>query len=93
MRGKVKIGQYECALVQDHPRLCGEKSPASPHKPMTPGSPPPMRGKVECFTGNRLAIHIEWDHPRLCGEKAEAVQEDKLRYGSPPPMRGKVKVR
>ena len=47
MRGKVKIGQYECALVQDHPRLCGEKSPASPHKPMTPGSPPPMRGKVE----------------------------------------------
>ena len=43
--GKSDLLQASEHCQQDHPRLCGEKSPASPHKPITPGSPPPMRGK------------------------------------------------
>ena len=33
-------------IQQDHPRLCGEKSPYLAQAPITEGSPPPMRGKV-----------------------------------------------
>ena len=33
-------------LQKDHPRLCGEKSTASPCTVIMWGSPPPMRGKV-----------------------------------------------
>ena len=32
--------------VKDHPRLCGEKSPATITGKYQAGSPPPMRGKV-----------------------------------------------
>ena len=31
----------------DHPRLCGEKPANNILGPVSPGSPPPMRGKVE----------------------------------------------
>ena len=34
-------------FVQDHPRLCGEKSSFPIKQPPTSGSPPPMRGKVK----------------------------------------------
>ena len=34
--------------VQDHPRLCGEKSAFPALSTASGGSPPPMRGKV-CF--------------------------------------------
>ena len=34
------------AAVQDHPRLCGEKSRYSVTLWITAGSPPPMRGKA-----------------------------------------------
>ena len=30
---------------QDHPRLCGEKTPPPHQRPARSGSPPPMRGK------------------------------------------------
>ena len=33
--------------MQDHPRLCGEKSFRLVYQNRTKGSPPPMRGKVE----------------------------------------------
>ena len=36
---------WEC-LLEDHPRLCGEKPLAIFKKSLVKGSPPPMRGKV-----------------------------------------------
>ena len=35
-------------LLQDHPRLCGEKCNLCPSSKFTLGSPPPMRGKDVC---------------------------------------------
>ena len=35
-------------IVRDHPRLCGEKRKIRHGKEVGRGSPPPMRGKVEC---------------------------------------------
>ena len=73
-------------FVEDHPRLCGEKSACMRASLPWTGSPPPMRGKVaEYFTPE----HVTEDHPRLCGEK---IYENEIRVmfgGSPPPMRGK----
>ena len=51
-----------------------------------PGSPPPMRGKVD--VGIMEPIRNQ-DHPRLCGEKPDWDGLDKTAQGSPPPMRGK----
>ena len=33
-------------IIQDHPRLCGEKMPRERSGQLHQGSPPPMRGKV-----------------------------------------------
>ena len=35
----------KCFYIQDHPRLCGEKSPLKDVLQVGLGSPPPMRGK------------------------------------------------
>ena len=44
--GKRRCGQHSGLSLQDHPRLCGEKS-ACPHwRHRRQGSPPPMRGKA-----------------------------------------------
>ncbi len=46
MRGKVCGITRLPLLLQDHPRLCGEKSAFSSTSLSSWGSPPPMRGKV-----------------------------------------------
>ena len=43
---------------EDHPRMCGENSIASPAIPAQPGSPPHVRGKLQCKTGTRLLLRI-----------------------------------
>ena len=40
------------SMEKDHPRLCGEKSSGIAVYPVSPGSPPPMRGKVH--------NHLNW---------------------------------
>ena len=50
--GKSRKSSAATANKQDHPRLCGEKSPTFSMEPVNSGSPPPMRGKV-FFTTNR----------------------------------------
>ena len=47
MRGKVLLYRRSTELVQDHPRLCGEKFSIFPRRHFKTGSPPPMRGKDE----------------------------------------------
>ena len=46
------------SLPQDHPRLCGEKCKPILNIVRCMGSPPPMRGKVQCNTGETLCNGI-----------------------------------
>ena len=45
--GKSGQGQGGFCGVEDHPRLCGEKSDTADEQHWKKGSPPPMRGKGE----------------------------------------------
>ena len=44
--GKRKQKWHLFPLLQDHPRLCGEKAVVGNHDRIFVGSPPPMRGKA-----------------------------------------------
>ena len=43
--GKSNGQKSKCGLLQDHPRVCGEKQGGSLFGQPFPGSPPRMRGK------------------------------------------------
>ena len=43
--GKSTLDDFSHEHLQDHPRLCGEKSLINERYVLLPGSPPPMRGK------------------------------------------------
>ena len=43
--GKRLLYRHSTELVQDHPRLCGEKVVGFEYRLSAVGSPPPMRGK------------------------------------------------
>ena len=45
--GKRLHGQLYNLTIEDHPRLCGEKSQTMLHDFAEKGSPPPMRGKAQ----------------------------------------------
>ena len=46
--GKRSADKLRGYMLQDHPRLCGEKDTVSSWSNGVKGSPPPMRGKA-CF--------------------------------------------
>ena len=46
--GKRPHGGFFCKSLEDHPRLCGEKTAGVPITSSVSGSPPPMRGKGKC---------------------------------------------
>ena len=77
-------------ILQDHPRLCGEKRQQECRGVGSLGSPPPMRGKALDRVFGWRGVR---DHPRLCGEKDKALDGVRRASGSPPPMRGKVSIR
>ena len=54
---------------QDHPRVCGEKSPFSLFRPPHLGSPPRMRGKVYSRT---CSIVLDGITPAYAGKSYEA---------------------
>ena len=56
--GKSGNGCQDSGAVQDHPRLCGEKSMDERAEIVETGSPPPMRGKdgVKQYTADRVGI-------------------------------------
>ena len=76
----------KCA-ERDHPRLCGEKPPASGVHAVKIGSPPPMRGKgvgrIRAGRGLRIT-------PAYAGKRSQRKCWTKSCGGSPPPMRGKA---
>ena len=45
-------------LIEDHPRLCGEKFLFQQFHPLEMGSPPPMRGKGNCQPIISILIRI-----------------------------------
>ena len=45
--GKRDSSREKYSSMEDHPRLCGEKSPSNKCSWEKSGSPPPMRGKVD----------------------------------------------
>ena len=47
MRGKGGNSGVGLFDIEDHPRLCGEKSIEGQRRVCKEGSPPPMRGKVK----------------------------------------------
>ena len=44
--GKRQGSYFKVAVIEDHPRLCGEKAYFNMSSSSLKGSPPPMRGKV-----------------------------------------------
>ena len=73
-------------LVEDHPRLCGEKFTRAPRSCKTSGITPAYAGKRK---RTAFLVGLIEDHPRLCGEKKHTLFKNVQRAGSPPPMRGK----
>ena len=75
-------------LLQDHPRLCGEKFCTQTGRRRDTGSPPPMRGKVKQKKKN---IKFNGITPAYAGKSRLQRQNVVEQGGSPPPMRGKVR--
>ena len=47
--GKSSFQNRSFSSIEDHPRLCGEKTLFGKQQPLHRGSPPPMRGKVNAL--------------------------------------------
>ena len=62
--GKSRAWPGTTPCRRDHPRVCGEKSPADDELGITPA----CAGKSWVATENRT---IHGDHPRVCGEKTK----------------------
>ena len=84
--GKSVSPSRRCGHRRDHPRMCGEKSPAAGSAGFVTGSPPHVRGKG---TDSKSPVLIKKDHPRMCGEKLTQHTTPGWRTGSPPHVRGK----
>ncbi len=69
-----------------HPRMCGEKSPLGPCGPVSPGSPPRMRGKGNLKIALVLGVGIT---PAHAGKRDSPRPDRPSAGGSPPHMRGK----
>ena len=56
--GKSTGGGLDGTFYKDHPRLCGEKKVHTIHRTVTLGSPPPMRGKANNTSYERILSRI-----------------------------------
>ena len=75
-------------IIQDHPRLCGEKCGVKVLSATERRITPAYAGKS---SNQSVPLFKPQDHPRLCGEKDKAYWWQIIQLGSPPPMRGKVR--
>ena len=67
-------------LCWDHPRLCGEKCSDSEFFYQSLGSPPPMRGKVECHISETDETRIT---PAYAGKRDHATSDKAGRRDHP----------
>ena len=84
--GKSKPNAVQSRPDEDHPRVCGEKFPATFRPVSIHRITPAYAGKS--FSGFRRLPEPR-DHPRVCGEKLNITAQPSPRIGSPPRMRGK----
>ena len=68
--GKSVYIALSCSIVEDHPRVCGEKFAVTFISSSSLGSPPRMRGKVLYVL---VSGEPNEDHPRVCGEKTKKI--------------------
>ena len=66
--GKSFMEKAKQIVVEDHPRVCGEKVFWIYHGGAVEGSPPRVRGKANQLF--ELSVLLG-DHPRVCGEKTK----------------------
>ena len=85
--GKSKFRKPSSAEAEDHPRVCGEKSPQNSFQCSHTRITPACAGKRKDWRGH---THKAEDHPRVCGEKNPCSSKDFVKLGSPPRVRGKV---
>ena len=85
--GKSSFAKLHSDRIQDHPRLCGEKSYQGAGGVKAVGSPPPMRGKAIMYTVIDTEPGIT---PAYAGKSTLQKHIKSVNLGSPPPMRGKV---
>ena len=64
--GKRESCMHPVIVIQDHPRLCGEKSDTLDFWQITRGSPPPMRGKVY---HKRIDLYLTRITPAYAGKR------------------------
>ena len=69
--GKSFCIKIETRWIQDHPRLCGEKTTYAAKQYKELGSPPPMRGKVSLIPNFRRHIGIT---PAYAGKRCPLVR-------------------
>ena len=63
--GNTLIAEYIIILRRDHPRACGEYTPAPARSGPLAGITPAHAGNTDGIT---LYLWCVWDHPRACGE-------------------------
>ena len=68
--GKRQGSYFKVAVIEDHPRLCGEKEADVQFLFHSLGSPPPMRGKVVYAVKLNLCFRIT---PAYAGKRQIAV--------------------
>ena len=85
--GKRQGSYFKVAVIEDHPRLCGEKCCWTCFERQPTGSPPPMRGKGRCTSASLVSKGIT---PAYAGKRRCQSLWSQVQRGSPPPMRGKV---
>ena len=71
--GKREFKNAAAGMDEDHPRLCGEKQLCQLFLCFVQGSPPPMRGKVQVFSGKMLRTGIT---PAYAGKRAGYSTEE-----------------
>ena len=78
--GKSTVGYEESIAYRDHPRLCGEKVDFVHFCTSAVGSPPPMRGKVDCTL---RAFHDLRITPAYAGKRSQHCRQCRQRGDHP----------
>ena len=73
--GKSLTGTVWTKPPRDHPRLCGEKTCKHIASVSYPGSPPPMRGKVNCDKFERRQCRIT---PAYAGKRVFCLTKEQV---------------
>ena len=83
--GNTRSGRNSCAVLEDHPRVCGEHHRSCVSIVVYGGSSPAYAGNTF-----RLSRVVVWrgDHPRVCGEHFTLHPAGSNPQGSSPRMRG-----